>query len=204
MRGLCVDRARTVRVSGWRAVLTADADVTAAARSRSLTPHDIAVVKFLLCSGQGGRLAAPDRANMYRNGSEQVFHTMNGQQALLHPSSCLVAVLAEQRAAAAPAGGSGPGGAAAVVSRPAAAAPSAPVAAVDAADMTSTELLCYGKVRRAPGTFPRGAACHGCRCCYGVAVLVTSLADFGDSKAVPDGLHSVPGPSDLAFVGAPC
>ena len=118
----------------WFAVLTVDTQVSAAATSRALTKAQVAVVKFVLSSGQYPRLAAPDRGNLYRNSSEQVFHTMTGQQVLLHPSSCLQAVLAEQRLAGAAA----------------ASTPATAVATIDGTEtvleLTQTELLCFGKV----------------------------------------------------------
>jgi hypothetical protein len=73
---------------------------------------------------------------------------MSGQQALLHPSSCLIAVLAEQRATAVALGPSASAAMAASTAR--SGASTAVSGAVDSAtatlDMSATELLCYGKV----------------------------------------------------------
>ncbi len=127
-------------------MLTVDTDISAAATARALSPCEVAVVKFALCSGQYPRLAAPDRGNLYRNCTEQVFHTMNGQMALLHPSSSLQAVLAEQRAVGIATGAATATATAGPTSR------AAPTGAADDGgaplELTQNELLCYGKVPR--------------------------------------------------------
>jgi hypothetical protein len=96
-----------------------------------LSARQVAVIKWVLAAGLYPQLAAPDRSNPFRNTTEQVFHTANGMQALLHPSSCMHAVLAEQRAPASVA-------ASYVSDVKAGRAPAA-------VDMTN-ELLCYVKV----------------------------------------------------------
>ncbi|OZJ05398.1 hypothetical protein BZG36_01988 [Bifiguratus adelaidae] len=71
--------------------VTNDVDSLRSASSKGTRKKDIALLKFIICSGLYPQFASGDEHNPYRKSNELIFHTQNKKFLSIHPSSVFTA-----------------------------------------------------------------------------------------------------------------